>query len=54
MEIYLIDALLGLPFTPRIRFTMNNTSVTRVDVTTEGARLRFSNRADHLPRELLT
>ena len=51
---YLIDVLLGLPFTPHIRFSMNNTSVCRVDITPERASVRFSNRADHLPTELVT
>ena len=51
---YLLDALLGLPFTPELRFSMNNTSVARVDVTPEGVRLHFSNRVDHLPGELVT
>ena len=51
---YLLDVLLGLLFVPHIRFSMNNTSVTRVDMTPEGNRLLFSNRVDHLPGELVT
>lgn len=51
---YLLDALLDLPFTPELRFSMNNTSVARVDMMPEGVRLHFSNRVDHLPGELVT
>ncbi|MSS70081.1 MAG: histidine phosphatase family protein [Candidatus Latescibacteria bacterium] len=51
---YLVDALLGLPFTPQVRFRMNNTSICRLDVVPEGATLQFSNRTDHLPGELVT
>jgi broad specificity phosphatase PhoE len=51
---YLIDALLGLPFTPQVRFRMNNTSICRLDVVPEGATLQFSNRTDHLSGELVT
>ena len=51
---YLIDVLLGLPFTPNIRFSMNNTSVCRLILTPGGAGVRFLNRVDHLPGELVT
>lgn len=51
---YLLDVLMGLPFIPELRFSMNNTSVARVDLVPSGVRLRFSNRVDHLPGELIT
>lgn len=51
---FLMDVLLGLPFTPHIRFSMNNTSVCRLILTPGGTGVRFLNRVDHLPGELVT
>lgn len=51
---FLIDALLGLPCVTYQRFSMNNTAVSRIDLTPDRIRLRFSNRTDHLPGELVT
>jgi len=51
---FLIDVLLGLPFVAYQRFSHHNTSITRVDLASGAVRLRFSNRTDHLPGELIT
>ena len=50
----LICALLGMPYASRIRFTQHNTAVSCLDVTPDAVRLRFLNRVDHLPREMVT
>lgn len=51
---FLIDALLGLPCVAYQRFSQNNTSIARIDFASDGIRLRFSNRTDHLTGEMVT
>jgi broad specificity phosphatase PhoE len=50
----LISVLLGLPFVPYERFVQYNTALSRVDLTPTRVRLRFLNRVDHLPNDLVT
>jgi hypothetical protein len=33
---------------------MNNAAVTRIDFEEEGTRIQYTNRADFLPREMIT
>lgn len=50
----LISALLGLPFVPYERFDQHNAAISRLDLTAQRVRLRFLNRVEHLPPELIT
>jgi broad specificity phosphatase PhoE len=50
----LIGALLDMPFVGHLRFNQYNTALSRLDVTPQGVKLRFLNRVDHLPAELIT
>ena len=51
----LMDVLFGLPRGgPYIRFTQNNTAISRVDFTPEKIEMRFLNRVDHLTEEMVT
>ena len=50
----LISALLELPFQPYTRFGQHNTAISRLDLTDQRVQLRFLNRIDHLPKELIS
>jgi 2,3-bisphosphoglycerate-dependent phosphoglycerate mutase len=51
---YLLGALLKIPVKSDLWFTLNNTAITRIDFGAEGIDLVYLNRADFLPRELIT
>ena len=50
---YFLLAIIGLTRQDGISFTINNTGITRLDFG-EGVRLRYANRTDFLPRDLIT
>jgi broad specificity phosphatase PhoE len=50
----LISALFSLPPADHIRFSKHNTSITRIDITSQWTKLRYLNRVDHLPPDLIT
>ena len=52
---HLVNAILGLPETEKLWFTLNNTSITRIDFHAEGrVGVQYVNRRDFLPPELIT
>ncbi|MCD6286045.1 MAG: histidine phosphatase family protein [Anaerolineae bacterium] len=52
---HLICAILGLAETEKLWFTLNNTSITRIDFHAEGrVGIQYVNRRDFLPPELIT
>ena len=52
---HFINAILGLPEPEKLWFTLNNTSITRIDFPTEGqVIIQYVNRRDFLPPELIT
>jgi len=50
----LVQQLLFGEYVPEIRFSMHNTGISRLDFEDGSVMLRYSNRIDHLPRELIT
>lgn len=50
----LLRALGGLPSEAPIYYEHRNTGITCIDLTRQGARVRYLNRAHHLPEELDT
>jgi len=50
----LLWAILGVPEGNRCWFALNNGAITRVDFSEDDTVLSYSNRADFLPREMLT
>ncbi len=50
----LMAAVLDLPNGANRWFVLNNTAITRLDFHAEGIAVVYLNRADHLPRELVT
>ena len=51
---YLLAAILRLPERDHIWFAINNAAITRIDFGGEHTELIYANRADFMPRELIT
>jgi len=51
---YFLRAILGLDGSSEAWFDLNNVGITRVDITERGVHLRYLNRTDFLPPELIT
>jgi 2,3-bisphosphoglycerate-dependent phosphoglycerate mutase len=51
---HFMRALLRLPQEEVPWFSLNNTAMTRIDFEEEGIWIRYTNRADYLPREMIT
>lgn len=51
---YLLCVVLGLPRTEALWFSLNNAGITRVDLEDARVGLRYMNRTDFLPSELIT
>ncbi len=51
---YLMAALLDIPFDRRRWFVLNNVGITRIDFAPERTRIVYMNRADFLPKALIT
>ena len=51
---HLLMALLDIPAGRRCWFGLNNTAITRIDFDLDRLRLVYMNRADFLPRSLIT
>lgn len=49
-----LEALFAIPDTSYTRFAHHNTAVSKIIITTDQVRLRYLNRIDHLPEELVT
>jgi 2,3-bisphosphoglycerate-dependent phosphoglycerate mutase len=51
---HMLRAILGLPESRTLWFSLNNAAITRIDFDGEETVLSYMNRADFLPRELVT
>jgi 2,3-bisphosphoglycerate-dependent phosphoglycerate mutase len=51
---HLMHALLNLPGSDKPWFSMNNAAISRIDFEAEGTWIQYTNRADFLPREMIT
>jgi 2,3-bisphosphoglycerate-dependent phosphoglycerate mutase len=51
---YVMHAIFELPHDPPLWFYLENTAITRLSFTEEGAALVYANNASHLPRDLVT
>lgn len=51
---YLLRAILDLPESQRLWFSLNNAAITRIDFLGEETALSYTNRVDFLPRDLVT
>jgi broad specificity phosphatase PhoE len=51
---YLLAAILKMPERGNLWFVLNNTAITRIDFCAEGIDVVYLNRADFLPKELIT
>jgi 2,3-bisphosphoglycerate-dependent phosphoglycerate mutase len=51
---YLMRAIYHLPDEPEVWFSLNNTAISRIDLEDERIVLQYLNRADFLPREMIT
>ena len=53
-SVWLIQHLLLGQYVPDIRFSNHNTGISRIDFDGDSVMLRYLNRIDHLPMDLVT